>query len=160
MHFASWVPKATDTCSKYEIFIFHSNSGYTNEPQCYIYTYVACLVVLTFNLQSNCSKWCPVLASKFHILFTQFEILKCLSGKRKQLIKYFHPLLLPFCLHKCLSCLDASLVNAEVIDERHYEACLLISVSTIYLCELLHVLHEISISLFFISQFLEKGPKN
>jgi hypothetical protein len=127
------------------ILLFHSNSGYANAPQCYVYTYVASLVVLTFNSQNKCCKWCPVLASKCHILFTRFEILKGSSGKRcKQLIKYFHPLLLPFCLHKYLSCLDALLVNAEVTDERRcYEACLLISVSTIYLCELLHVLHEI-----------------
>ena len=144
------------------LLLFHSSNDYANAPQCYFYTYVTSLVVLTFNLQNKCSKWCPVLASKFHILFTQFEILKSLPGKRcKQLIKYFHPLLLPFCLHKCLSCLDAKLVNAEITDERRcYRACLLMWVSTIYLCELLHVLHEITISLFFISLFLEKRPKN
>ena len=103
-----------------------------------------------------------MLTSKFHIKFTQFEILKSSSGQCcKQLFKYFHPVLLPFCLHKCLSGVDTSVVNAEVTDKRYcYQACLLMLASTIYLCELLHVLHEITISLFFISQFLEKGPKN
>jgi len=102
------------------------------------------------------------LQGSFTACLCSLKILKSLSGKHcKQLIKYFLPFLLPFCLHKCLSCLDVSLVNAEVTNERRcYQACLLMSVSTIYLCELLHVLHEITISLFFISQFLEKGPKS
>ena len=43
-HFASWVPKATDTHSEYVIlFAFHSNNGFANAAQCYAYMYIACL---------------------------------------------------------------------------------------------------------------------
>jgi hypothetical protein len=45
MHFACWVPKATNTYSKYVILVlFLSNSGYMNVPQCY----VVCTLPLLF----------------------------------------------------------------------------------------------------------------
>ena len=35
MHIACWIPKATNTHSWYVIlFVFHSNNGYANAPQC------------------------------------------------------------------------------------------------------------------------------
>jgi hypothetical protein len=37
--------RATDICSEFVIVIAsHGNNGYTSMPQCFIYTYVACLV--------------------------------------------------------------------------------------------------------------------
>jgi hypothetical protein len=46
-HAQYMLTKATDTYSGYEILLpFHGNSGYANAPQCYVYTYVACRVVL------------------------------------------------------------------------------------------------------------------
>ena len=45
MRFAWWITKATDTYSEYVILILHGNSGYANAPHCYVYTYIACLVM-------------------------------------------------------------------------------------------------------------------
>jgi hypothetical protein len=45
MRFACWITKATDTHSEYVILtVLHDNNGYANAPQCYVYTYIACLV--------------------------------------------------------------------------------------------------------------------
>ena len=46
-----WIAKATDTYSEYEIFIvFHGNNGCTNASQCYVYTYIASLVMVVKSL--------------------------------------------------------------------------------------------------------------
>jgi len=45
MHFACWIPKATNTYPKYVILLrFLSNSGYMNAPQ----YYVICTLPLMF----------------------------------------------------------------------------------------------------------------
>ena len=45
MRLARWMTKATDTHSEYVILIvYHSNNDYAIAPQCYVYTYIACLV--------------------------------------------------------------------------------------------------------------------
>ena len=45
MRFARWVNKITYTHSEYVVLIaFHTNRGYVNALQCYIYIYIACLV--------------------------------------------------------------------------------------------------------------------
>jgi len=45
MRIACWITKATSTHAEYVILIaFHCNNGCTNAPQCYVYTYIACLV--------------------------------------------------------------------------------------------------------------------
>jgi len=36
MHFACWIPKATNSHSEYDILLFHCKRGYTKEPQCYL----------------------------------------------------------------------------------------------------------------------------
>jgi hypothetical protein len=38
------ITKATYIHSEYLILILHGSNGYTNVPQCYVYTYFACLV--------------------------------------------------------------------------------------------------------------------
>ena len=49
MCFAWWITKATDTRSEYVIFIaFPRQHGYANVPQCYVHTYIACLIVECF----------------------------------------------------------------------------------------------------------------
>jgi hypothetical protein len=45
MRFACWVTKATGTHSEYVLLLFRGNSGYTNAPQYYLCTYIACLVI-------------------------------------------------------------------------------------------------------------------
>jgi len=45
MYFACLLTKATDTHSLYVILItFPRQHGYMDTPQCYVYTYIACLV--------------------------------------------------------------------------------------------------------------------
>ena len=40
-----WTNKATDTYSEYVIHaVFHGNNGYAEDPQYYVYTYIARLV--------------------------------------------------------------------------------------------------------------------
>jgi hypothetical protein len=39
MRFVCWIIKATDTHNVYYILLFHSNSGYANVPEWYVYTY-------------------------------------------------------------------------------------------------------------------------
>ena len=48
MRITYWIIKSTDTHSEYVMYIFRGNSGYANAPQCYVYTYVPCLVTLKF----------------------------------------------------------------------------------------------------------------
>jgi len=44
--FGCWIPKATDTHSEYEILtVLHSNNSRANAPQCYVYTYIARLIL-------------------------------------------------------------------------------------------------------------------
>jgi hypothetical protein len=38
------------------LLLFHGNYGYANAPQCYVYTYIACLVV-TKILNCLCTSW-------------------------------------------------------------------------------------------------------
>jgi len=46
MGIACWINKAINTYSEYAtLIVFHGNSGFTNAPQCYVYTHVVCLVV-------------------------------------------------------------------------------------------------------------------
>jgi hypothetical protein len=45
MRIACWVTKATDTPSEYVILLFNDNNGHVNTPQCYVRTYIACLVM-------------------------------------------------------------------------------------------------------------------
>jgi len=45
---ARWITKATDTYSEYVILILHGSSVYANAPDCYVYTYIACLVMYVF----------------------------------------------------------------------------------------------------------------
>ena len=48
---ACWITNATNVLAEYVIFItFHSKHGYANEPQCYIYTYFAFLVITSAGL--------------------------------------------------------------------------------------------------------------
>jgi hypothetical protein len=59
MRIACWITKAADTHSEYEIFLlFHGNSGYAKAPHCYIYTYIACLVLISQPLYwPGCALW-------------------------------------------------------------------------------------------------------
>ena len=43
MLFACWITKATGTHSEHVILLFHSNDGYANAPERYVYAYIACL---------------------------------------------------------------------------------------------------------------------
>jgi hypothetical protein len=36
MPIARWIPKVTNTHSEYVIFIFHSNNGYADAPECHV----------------------------------------------------------------------------------------------------------------------------
>jgi hypothetical protein len=48
VHLACWITKATVTHSEYEMLILlHANNGHAKTPQCYVYTYIACLVFTT-----------------------------------------------------------------------------------------------------------------
>jgi hypothetical protein len=48
MHFACWITRATDTYSMLHLLLFHCNSGYTNECQCYVIrTYLPVLLLFT-----------------------------------------------------------------------------------------------------------------
>ena len=67
MRTACWVPRSTHTHTHTSLslslslslshnmqylFLFHYNNGCTNAPQCYVTrTYIACLVLSTFNLR-------------------------------------------------------------------------------------------------------------
>jgi len=45
IRFAFWTTNATITHSEHEILrFFHGNNGYTNAPECHVYTYIALLV--------------------------------------------------------------------------------------------------------------------
>jgi hypothetical protein len=44
-----WIIKATDMHSEYVMY-FHSNSGYVNALQFYVYTYIACLITNQLNI--------------------------------------------------------------------------------------------------------------
>jgi hypothetical protein len=46
MRSACWTIKATDTHSEYVIQSFHGNDGYANAFQCYVCTYIACVVTV------------------------------------------------------------------------------------------------------------------
>jgi hypothetical protein len=35
------------------LLLFHGNNGYANSPQCYVYTYIACLVNFIFNMDEG-----------------------------------------------------------------------------------------------------------
>jgi len=51
MRIACWMTKATNTDSEYVILThiaFPYNNGYANASQCYVYIYMACLVVSAF----------------------------------------------------------------------------------------------------------------
>ena len=49
MRIACWIPEAPNTNSVYVIlFLLHCNNGCTNAPQCYVYTYIACLAETNF----------------------------------------------------------------------------------------------------------------
>ena len=57
MRFACWITKTTDTHSEYVIFMaFLREQWLPNAPQCYVYTYIVSLVLL-----SKCSEgpWGP-----------------------------------------------------------------------------------------------------
>jgi len=46
MRAACCISKVTDTYSEYVTLIaFHGNNGYADAPHCYVYTYIACLVI-------------------------------------------------------------------------------------------------------------------
>jgi hypothetical protein len=50
MRIACWIPRATDTHPEYVILIvFQGNNGCTNVPYCYVYTYIACLLIALFS---------------------------------------------------------------------------------------------------------------
>ena len=42
-HFACWITEAADTLLEY--VMLNGNNGFANTPLCYIYTYIACLVL-------------------------------------------------------------------------------------------------------------------
>jgi len=44
MRIAFWLTRDTDTHSEYVILLFAGNNGYSNAPQCCVYTYFACVV--------------------------------------------------------------------------------------------------------------------
>jgi len=45
MRIACWITKVTDTHSEYVILTaFNVSNGYANALECYIYTYITCLV--------------------------------------------------------------------------------------------------------------------
>jgi hypothetical protein len=45
MRFAYWINRATQTHEEYVMLIaFHGNNGVANAPQCYVYTYIVCLL--------------------------------------------------------------------------------------------------------------------
>jgi hypothetical protein len=48
MRFACWITKAIDTHLECVLLnAFHSNSGFTNAPQCYVYMYITCFILYT-----------------------------------------------------------------------------------------------------------------
>ena len=54
MLLVSWVPKATDTRSKYVILIaFHCNNGYANAPQCDITPTLPDLILLMLSVKTG-----------------------------------------------------------------------------------------------------------
>jgi hypothetical protein len=63
MFIVCWITKATDnTQNMYCLFLFDRKNGYANAPECYVYTYIACRVVLFSNLCSG-----PPVAVRFII---------------------------------------------------------------------------------------------
>jgi len=47
IRFAFWSTNATITHSEHETLqFFHGNNGYANAPECYVYTYIAWLVLI------------------------------------------------------------------------------------------------------------------
>ena len=60
MRFSCWITKASDTHSDYPILTaFPRQQSFLKRRQCYVYTYVACLIFHTYVLQADCSKHIP-----------------------------------------------------------------------------------------------------
>ena len=49
MRISCWMTKATYTHSEY-VILTHSSNVHTNVPQCYVCTYISCLVFVNFGL--------------------------------------------------------------------------------------------------------------
>ena len=47
MRSARWITKGTDTLRIHNKFLlYHNSNGYINAPECYVYRYIVCLVLI------------------------------------------------------------------------------------------------------------------
>jgi hypothetical protein len=68
MHFACWIPEATNTRSDYVILLlFHSCSGCTNAPQCYVICTLPQEGYLTYKWRSRVSLWVILVLLKWKV---------------------------------------------------------------------------------------------
>jgi len=54
MHITRWITEAADTLRIWNIFGFSTATDYANASHCYIYTYIACLVLTSQRIYWPC----------------------------------------------------------------------------------------------------------